>query len=135
MINPGFATTVQDRGRPGYRGFGVPVGGAFDLDSLGLANALLSNDRDDAAIELTMVGGLLPGDAAAWLLALAGAPFWKSHVDLRRIRLPQSFTLEEGEELRIGGTARGASRRIRRVRGGFSETAAHPWQPFVWKCG
>ena len=38
---PGLCTTVQDRGRVGYRSFGVPVGGAFDRGSLDLANALV----------------------------------------------------------------------------------------------
>jgi 5-oxoprolinase (ATP-hydrolysing) subunit C len=116
VIGPGLATTVQDRGRPGYREFGVPVGGAFDLDSLGLANAMLGNDRDDAAVELTMVGGHYRATQRL-ALALAGAPF-DVHVDLRRIRVPQSFTLEEGEELRIGGTARGL-RAYLAVRGGW----------------
>jgi 5-oxoprolinase (ATP-hydrolysing) subunit C len=116
VINSGLATIVQDRGRPGYREFGVPVGGAFDLDSLGLANALLGNDRDDAAVELTMVGGLFRATQRL-ALALAGAPF-DAHVDVRRIRVPQSFTLEEGEELRIGGTARGL-RVYLAVRGGW----------------
>jgi allophanate hydrolase subunit 2 len=116
VLNPGLAATVQDRGRPGHREFGVPVGGAFDLDSIGLANALLGNDRAAAAIELTMVGGLYRANQRL-ALALAGAPF-DAHVGQRRIRVPQSFTLEEGEELRIGGAARGV-RAYLAVRGGW----------------
>src|SRR5947209_20516144 len=74
VVRPGLADTVQDRGRPGHRGFGVPEGGAFDRSSLGLANALLGNPREAAAIELTMVGGIYRA-ASELALALAGAPF------------------------------------------------------------
>ena len=35
VIHPGLSTTVQDRGRPGYREFGVPEGGAFDRSLAG----------------------------------------------------------------------------------------------------
>jgi allophanate hydrolase subunit 2 len=116
VIKPGLATTVQDRGRPGYREFGVPVGGAFDLDSLALANSLLGNDRGDAAIELTMVGGQYRATRRL-ALALGGAPF-DVRIGMRRIRVPQSFTLEEGEELHIGGSGVGI-RAYLAVRGGW----------------
>jgi allophanate hydrolase subunit 2 len=118
VLNPGLATTVQDRGRPGYREFGVPVGGAFDLDSLALANALLGNDRDEAALELTMVGGNYRATRRL-ALALAGAAF-DVLIGMRRIRVPQSFTLEAGEELRVGGTATGL-RGYLAVRGGWQK--------------
>ena len=29
VIDPGLSTTVQDAGRPGFRQWGVPIGGAF----------------------------------------------------------------------------------------------------------
>lgn len=47
---PAFAT-VQARGRPGWRAQGLPAGGALDSWSLHLANALVGNRPDDAAIE------------------------------------------------------------------------------------
>ena len=73
VIRPGLSTTVQDRGRFGYRGFGVPVGGAFDRGSFDLANALLGNDPDAAALEMTLVGGTYRAEVDL-AIALAGAP-------------------------------------------------------------
>src|SRR3954447_10548709 len=73
VIRPGPSATVQDRGRVGYRSFGVPVGGAFDRGSLDLANALVGNDLDAAALEFTLVGGLYRAEVDL-AIALAGAP-------------------------------------------------------------
>src|SRR4051812_13639115 len=53
VIHPGLHSTVQDRGRTGYREWGVPVGGAFDRDASDLANALLGNPAELAVLELT----------------------------------------------------------------------------------
>jgi antagonist of KipI len=59
-------TTVQDLGRGGYLGDGIPPSGAFDSLSLRLANLLVGNDAGD----LPLVGGN-PG--AAGLEALLGS--------------------------------------------------------------
>ena len=64
--------TIQDAGRPGYRASGVPRGGAMDSWSLAVANVLVGNDRDAAALEWAIGGGSLRfGDDAKF--ALAGA--------------------------------------------------------------
>lgn len=55
---PAFAT-VQDGGRNGFRSNGVPPGGAMDLLSLRVGNALLGNEPDTAAIEWALTGGAL----------------------------------------------------------------------------
>lgn len=52
----GMYTTVQDLGRYGYRGGGVPVSGAMDQFALRAANVLVGNASGAAALELTMVG-------------------------------------------------------------------------------
>src|SRR5947209_8324038 len=105
VIHPGPSATIQDRGRPGYREFGVPEGGAFDRDSLDLANALLGNDPDAAAIEFTMMGGIYRATARL-ALALAGAPF-EARLErsgrLIKLQVPQTFTAEPGDGLIFGG--------------------------------
>jgi antagonist of KipI len=50
---------VQDRGRDGYRGQGVPPGGALDRLSLDAGNALLGNQQSAAALEWSLTGGAL----------------------------------------------------------------------------
>jgi biotin-dependent carboxylase-like uncharacterized protein len=121
VVRPGASTTVQDHGRQGYREFGVPVGGAFDLGSLDLANALIGNDPDAAALELTLVGGTYRAEITL-AIALAGAPMSSliragSGPD-RPLSIPQSATLRAGDELVLGGSPVGA-RTYLAVRGGW----------------
>ncbi|HTS15345.1 MAG TPA: biotin-dependent carboxyltransferase family protein [Candidatus Sulfotelmatobacter sp.] len=52
----GLLTTVQDGGRPTAVALGVPRGGACDLQSLHVANLLVDNDPDEAALEITLLG-------------------------------------------------------------------------------
>ena len=73
VLRPGLFSTVQDRGRFGYRAFGVPPGGAFDEGSADLANAMLDNPPDAAVLELTLFGGTFEA-LGPIALALAGAP-------------------------------------------------------------
>jgi antagonist of KipI len=53
----GFLTTVQDRGRLGFRRFGVSAGGALDSHAFRLANLMVGNDETAAGLEITL-GGL-----------------------------------------------------------------------------
>ena len=61
VAKPGWLTTVQDGGRRGYQRYGVPVGGAMDAFALRLANALVGNAPDAAALELTLASAAFPG--------------------------------------------------------------------------
>ncbi|HEV3120431.1 MAG TPA: allophanate hydrolase, partial [Isosphaeraceae bacterium] len=121
VISPGVCTTIQDGGRPGYREWGVAPGGAFDRRSLGLANALLGNPLDAAALELTLIGGTYRASASL-AIALAGAPM-EANVEphqgpRRQLQIPQTATLNEGDHLILRGTAIGA-RTYLAVKGGW----------------
>ena len=59
VLRPGPLTTVQDLGRPGMAALGVPVSGAADAAGLTLANRLVGNPEDAAALELTFGGARL----------------------------------------------------------------------------
>ncbi len=122
VIRAGVAATVQDRGRAGYRGFGVPVGGSFDRRSSDLANALVGNEADCAALELTLVGGVFRAEIPL-AIALAGAPMAAEirrgpEAEPRPLVVPQSAALEPGDELHLGGTVIGARTYVA-VRGGW----------------
>jgi biotin-dependent carboxylase-like uncharacterized protein len=56
VLNPGLQTTVQDLGRIGFRNFGVPKSGVMDAISAGFANAILNNNKNDAVLEMTLLG-------------------------------------------------------------------------------
>jgi len=51
ILNSGFYSSVQDKGRLGYAKYGVPFSGAMDQGAFGFANALLNNNENDACIE------------------------------------------------------------------------------------
>ena len=69
---PGLQTTVQDLGRRGHRGAGVPLSGAMDSVALRIANALVGNDDSAAALEFALVGPEVEFSSDV-LIALGGA--------------------------------------------------------------
>lgn len=52
----GMQTTVQDLGRSGFQKFGVVAAGAMDQYSFRIANLLVGNEENAAALEITMMG-------------------------------------------------------------------------------
>ncbi len=73
VVQPGPFAIVTDLGRPGYGHLGVPRSGAADPDGLRLANRLVGNPEDAAALELTLGGATLRFTGPA-----ARNPFWVS---------------------------------------------------------
>ena len=59
VIDSGFATTIQDLGRPGYYHLGIPIGGAMDRLALRAANLLVGNDESEATLETVFTGPTL----------------------------------------------------------------------------
>jgi biotin-dependent carboxylase-like uncharacterized protein len=66
-------TTVQDGGRWGYQGKGMPVAGAMDLQSFRMGNILAGNDENDAALEVTVLGPTLYVSGGEGMAAVTGA--------------------------------------------------------------
>ncbi|HBI46262.1 MAG TPA: hypothetical protein DDY78_25925 [Planctomycetales bacterium] len=116
VLHPGLCTLVVDHGRPHCRSLGVPVGGAADRGALAVGNALVGNEPDAAALEVALAGPTLVADAVL-ACVLYGAPFDLSS-DRQPLAVGKTFTLQPGETLRIGGTARDV-RAYFCVRGGF----------------
>lgn len=81
ILRAGGLTTVQDLGRPGHRAIGVPLGGAADPVALRLANLLVGNPENTAALECALVGPELVFSEAVTLAvggaAFAGLPAWR----------------------------------------------------------
>lgn len=59
VIDAGTLTTIQDQGRAGHAGEGVPPSGAADGASARLANRLVGNNEDTAVLETTLSGPTL----------------------------------------------------------------------------
>ena len=106
VVTPGVATTIQDGGRRGYMRFGISGSGAMDPDLLALANALVGNPAQAAAIEMAMLGPTLVCEADVCRVALAGAPFAMS-VNGRSVDAYTACDLRRGDRLVIGATREG----------------------------
>jgi len=116
VARPGLLTTLQDRGRHGCAMLGVGRAGAMDDVALRLANALVGNAVDAAALEITLIGPRLRFDGAT-TIALTGAEF-PIHIGDDEIPMWQPVNVEAGDELEIG-TARRGSRACLAIAGGF----------------
>jgi len=121
VITPGLCTTVQDFGRFGRQGLGVPVAGGLDPVSLRLANRLVGNADGEACLEILHSGPTLRVDAISVRFALAGT---RTSIDLPGEEAPtvpawRSFTLNRGERLHIGSLVDSACAYLA-VAGGFA---------------
>jgi biotin-dependent carboxylase-like uncharacterized protein len=100
VLATGPLSTVQDRGRPGYAGIGVPRSGAADAPAAELANRLVGNDHGAAVVEVT-AGGLRLRAERTVLVALTGAPAAVT-VNGRAAPFGAPLTLGPGVELAVG---------------------------------
>jgi biotin-dependent carboxylase-like uncharacterized protein len=100
VLATGPLATVQDRGRPGYAGIGVPRSGAADAPAAGLANRLVGNDDGAATVEVT-AGGLRVRAERTVLVALTGAPAPVT-VNGRAAPFGAPLTLVPGADLAVG---------------------------------
>jgi KipI family sensor histidine kinase inhibitor len=72
VVEPGLLTTVQDLGRRGHEGSGVPVAGAMDTFALRATNCLVGNPPDAAGLEMTIAGPVLRSTSGC-IIAVGGA--------------------------------------------------------------
>jgi len=72
VLQFGRGASVQDAGRFGYRRFGVSTAGAMDRRALALANFLVGNRPDAAALELPLSGAEFRVSGGPVLLAAVG---------------------------------------------------------------
>jgi antagonist of KipI len=120
VVRPGMLTSVQDLGRWGHQHNGVPVAGPMDVYSHRLANHLVGNAPNAAALEVTLVGPELVSDGDV-LCAVAGAEFALT-IDGRAAPMHAPLVVPHGSRLRFGARARGA-RATFAVRGGIAVPA------------
>ncbi|MEF3254429.1 MAG: biotin-dependent carboxyltransferase family protein, partial [Deferribacterales bacterium] len=57
VLDGGLLTTVQDRGRFGYRSYGIPQTGAMDDLAFEIGNILVGNYNNAAVLEFTQLAG------------------------------------------------------------------------------
>lgn len=112
VLATGPLTTVQDAGRPGQAALGVGRSGACDRPSYRLANRLVGNPEDAAALEVTFGGLHLRVDHEVMVVTTgARCAGSGSH--------NAPTTLMPGDELRLGPPA-GGLRTYVAIRGGLA---------------
>lgn len=116
VIKPGLLTSLQDAGRRGYAPLGLGRAGAVDEPARRLANALVGNAGDEAALEITLAGPTLRFQHGA-VVALTGGLI-EARVDGQPLPAWTSCFLPAGSVLRLGGMRHGC-RSYLAVRGGF----------------
>lgn len=104
--NGGLSTTVQDGGRHGHYAIGMPPSGAMDRYSCSLANLLVGNAEDAAALEATYIGPTCEFTDSR-LIALTGA---QCPATLNGEPVPswQTLAVRAGDVLSFGTIGAGA---------------------------
>jgi urea carboxylase len=118
VLEGGTQTTVQDHpGRLGHWDVGVPPSGPMDALSFRLANRLVGNTADAAALECAAVGPSLLFHTAA-VVALVGADMGAS-LDGAPAPRNEPFQVPAGGRLRLGPVRGSGCRAYLAVRGGL----------------
>jgi antagonist of KipI len=105
VVLGGPLTTVQDLGRHGRQGEGVPESGAMDIVAARIANLLVGNDERAAVIESTLAGPALLFDSDT-SVALGGADFGAT-LDGEPVAPWHAFPVRAGATLALGNARRG----------------------------
>lgn len=105
IIDKGIFTTIQDNGRNQLRDAGIPVGGAMDGHAFRLANHLLGNPENEAAIEFMYKGPTIKFHRAT-TITLTGADF-NPKLNDQSIRNGTRVKVKPGDVLQTGSTRDG----------------------------
>jgi biotin-dependent carboxylase-like uncharacterized protein len=107
VVEPGALSTIQDGGRLGYVDQGVSRSGAADAWSLAVANLLLGNPAEAAALEVTLLGPVFAVRATG-IVAIAGADLAAEVPEEGRALPPgASYLVRAGTTLRFGAARAG----------------------------
>jgi len=105
VLKPGFLTSIQDKGRFGYRNSGVPVSGVMDEVSAAMANALLGNSSDAAVMEITLKGPELLFESDT-TIAISGAMITPM-INEKELFNDEVHHIKAGSVLKFGKLIRG----------------------------
>jgi urea carboxylase len=118
VLEGGTQTTIQDYpGRIGYWNIGVPPSGPMDHLSFRIANRLVGNPEDAAAIEFATMGGRLKFTSET-CIALAGADMG-AKLNGAKVPLWTAITVPAGGILSLGSASTEGSRTYLAVQGSF----------------
>jgi biotin-dependent carboxylase-like uncharacterized protein len=105
VLKTGPLVTIQDAGRVGYSHLGLTEGGAMDYRSFAIANRLVGNSTNSAALEITL-GGVEFECQNPVTIALTGA-FCPMTINDQPKALWQTHQVTTGDRIAIGFAALG----------------------------
>jgi urea carboxylase len=118
ILESGPQMTVQDYpGRQGYWHVGVPPSGPMDPLAFRIANRLVGNSEEAAAIELTTIGGRIRFDTDT-VIALTGANM-EAKVDGKSVPCWRAIEIKAGSVLKLGAARGAGTRAYLAIRGGL----------------
>jgi KipI family sensor histidine kinase inhibitor len=126
VVRPGLFTTIQDAGRWGEQGIGMPVSGAMDRVSHAAANLAVGNPAEASAFEVTIAGPALRFEQPA-TIAIAGADL-SARVDGGRVPLATPLACKGGAVVSFGERVGGARAYVA-VDGGIARASRWPVTP------
>ena len=112
VLDGGLGIGLQDGGRPGFRRFGVPAGGAMDPAAAAWANRLLDNPPEAPVLELCLQGQRFEVLHDGWV-AVGGPGHPRGQPPYR------AFRVRAGQALEFGPAAAGVWTYLA-VPGGFA---------------
>ncbi|MFC7395368.1 biotin-dependent carboxyltransferase family protein [Scopulibacillus cellulosilyticus] len=116
VIKPGLLTSVQDLGRKGFQQHGVIVSGAMDAYSFRIANLLVGNNDNEAALEITLTGPTLKIEKDC-LIAITGGDI-SPKIDGQPVPMWKPVYVKKGNTLKFGSCQSGC-RAYLSVSGGY----------------
>lgn len=106
VLKSGIMTTVQDMGRMGYQSSGFSVSGAMDRRSFEIANLLLDNPENEAALEITLIGPTLEFTSAT-IIAITGGDFQPT-INGEPVKMYTAIYVNKGDVLAFGSARTGS---------------------------
>ncbi len=117
IVKAGPRSTVQDKGRLGFKHFGVGQSGAADIHAYSWANRLLGNDPNASSIECLM-GGLCLRFESTTQICVTGANT-KIRINDRSVSNWTSLDVQSGDILQLGVPSIGLYNYVA-IKNGFS---------------
>lgn len=120
MLQPGLLTTVQDLGRFGYSGIGMPTAGVMDAYAARIGNILVGNAENAAVLEITLLGPVLEFHRETDIV-ISGADM-RPCLNQRPVDMGRVLPVTSGDRLSFAGLLEGC-RTYLAVAGGFDVPA------------
>ena len=100
VIKPGLYSSIQDKGRFSFENYGVPISGSMDQFSAILSNKIISNNDNDAVMEITMIGPTLKFNTET-TISITGADI-SPLLNGESINLFKPYIIKNGDILSFG---------------------------------